>query len=341
MMRNAFSLTLQTTVLLLVLVTLGACRRVRWPYDPGNVTYELGNNYGEYQNYGGGAYYHDGIDILAGAPRAAYAVADGTITHISDDGGGLYSGIMIGQPVAGGRGYLYWHIDSASIAVAVGDVLSAGDYIGDVVSWPVANFHHIHFNKVRGTGGYPWGWYASTGNPVSYLTPNTDNEAPVFENAGAGVPFLFCQNETSNYLNPNNLRGQVDIIARIRDKFNVGTAWDMIPYSITLRIKNVASSSQVLNRISAFFGGELGAASTVVNAIYKDDATADSQGDYNTRIFYFVVTNTDGDLQIEATDNAQSWDTTAVGNGNYEITVEARDRSGNVSTTSMIVTVNN
>ena len=69
---------------------------VSWPYEPSS-TYDIGNNYGAFQDYGGGAYYHDGIDILTPVTRPVYAVTAGTVTHITT-GSDLYSGIMVGDP---------------------------------------------------------------------------------------------------------------------------------------------------------------------------------------------------------------------------------------------------
>jgi hypothetical protein len=318
-----------------------ACTPVRWPYDPGNVTYQLGNNFGEYQNYGGSAYYHDGLDILGGSPRALYAVAGGTVTHVTDVGGGNYNGIMIGSPVAGGSGWLYWHIESSTLAVSVGDVVEAGDYLGDIVFWATSLFHHVHFSRVRGTGGYPWAWYEAIGNPLDWLEPDGDNASPAFQAAGAGVDFLFCRNDTSTYLNPSSLNGQVDIIARISDKFGAGTTWDMAPSSINVRIDPSGGGAAVLDKNAHFFHGALGTDSLVMPTVYKDDATADSRGDYSSRVFFFVVTNTDGTLGITAADAPSSWDTTAVADGNYVVTVTAWDLAGNEVSESMTVTVNN
>lgn len=331
-----------SAALLVALTTVSTgCTPVRWPYNPGNVTYELGNNFGEYQNYGTGPYYHDGLDILGGTTRPLYAVEDGTVTHVTDDGGGLYTGIMIGEPSAGGVGYLYWHIDSSTLAVSVGDVVNDGDYLGDIVFWPTSSFHHVHFSRVRGTGGYPWGWYEAIANPLGYLEPDTDNASPVFQNAGAGAPFLFCRDETSTYLSPTDLDGKVDIVARLTDKFNGGTTWDMIPVSMNLEIRPAGGGAAVLKRHAFFFHGNLGSDATFVTTVYKDDGTANTQGNYNGRDFYFVVTNSDGDLIVEATDQSGAWDTTAVPNGEYEVTVNAWDDDNNKVTANMIVVVSN
>ena len=104
-----------------------------WPYMPFDQTHGLGNHFGEYQNYGGGGYYHDGIDLVTPAgPVATYSVSTGTLTHITINQP-LYSGIMIGQPVSGGQGWLYWHINSTTFQFDVGDQVR-------VISGAFANF---------------------------------------------------------------------------------------------------------------------------------------------------------------------------------------------------------
>ena len=39
-----------------------------WPYMPVDQTHGLGNHFGEYQNYGSGGYYHDGLDLVTPLP---------------------------------------------------------------------------------------------------------------------------------------------------------------------------------------------------------------------------------------------------------------------------------
>jgi len=329
-------------IAILCLALLAGCTPVRWPYAPGNTTYELGNNFGEYQRYGGASYYHDGLDILGGVTRPLYAVKGGTVTHVTDDGGGLYTGIMIGRPQAGGVGWLYWHIDQGTLAVSEGDVVDTGDYLGDIVFWPNSNFHHVHFSRVNGTGGYPWTWYDATGNPLDWLKPDTDNSAPVILNAGAGGDrFLFVDNDSSNYQDPDDLSGQVDVIAKVRDRYNNGTTWDLAPSALSLEIRRQGNNALVLEKSAHFFHGALGTDATFMPTVYQDDATADSNGDYNNRDFYFIVTNSDNSVGYSAADRPNSWDTTAVSNGKYRVQVKAWDTDGNTDTETMVVTVKN
>ena len=81
--------------------------------------------------------------------------------------------------------------------------------------------------------------------------------------------------------------------------------------------------------------------SFLVDLIYKEDSTCNTNGEYNSREFFYVITNSDGDQTYNAADQNESWNTVNVANGDYVVEVVARDVAGNRSTASMAVTVNN
>ena len=59
----------------LLLCLDGGLWAIDWPISPSDVSYPIGNSYGEYQYYGGEPYYHPGIDIMAPALARARAEA--------------------------------------------------------------------------------------------------------------------------------------------------------------------------------------------------------------------------------------------------------------------------
>lgn len=60
----------------------GTAGAIPWIFQPTNQHGSLGNNYDEFQNYGGSPYYHDGIDIMSGAGGVhVYSASDGWMTH--------------------------------------------------------------------------------------------------------------------------------------------------------------------------------------------------------------------------------------------------------------------
>jgi hypothetical protein len=330
---NSLRNTARAAILIALLSSLAAA--VPWMYAPTNQHGSLGNNYDEFQNYGGAPYYHDGIDVMSGAGGVhVYSVSDGWMTH--ETAGTMYGGLMIGdQYVAGGTGWLYWHLPNSTYPFNVGDHINVGDYIGDVATWSVSNFHHTHFNRVVGTGGLPWNWYASIENPLDLLDPNAEPQAPTIYNATGQNLLAFCVNNTSTYLNPASLSGDVDIIAKIGDRI-WNNQWEVIPYRMAYTI---AGGSITDTRQAFVFNGLLPASTTVLGVVYKDDATCNTEGNYNLRNFFFVLTNNDGDSLIEDSDNAGMWHTAGYPAGQYTLSVQAWDRGGNTTQSSMNVTV--
>jgi len=299
-------------------------------YQPTNQHGSLGNNYCEFQNYGGSPYYHDGIDVMQATGGVhVYSVSDGWMTH--ETAGTMYGGLMIGDQYASGApGWLYWHLPNSTYPFNVGDRIYTGDYIGDIAYWSVYNFNHTHFNKVVGTGGLPWSWYESTDNPLDLLEPNAESQSPTIYNAVGTNLLAFCVNNTSSYLNASQLRGDVDIISKIGDKI-WNDRWECIPY----RIEYTIAGGLIYDQRLAFVFNDLLPPSTTVSVVYKDDATCNTEGNYTARNFYFILTNNDGDSTIETSDNAGTWHTAGYPAGTYSITVQTWDRGGNTTQASM------
>lgn len=305
-----------------------------WPYQPFDQTHGLGNHYLEYQNYGGSGYWHDGIDLVTPGPVQTYSVQQGTVTHITYNDP-LYSGIMIGNPVPGGAGWLYWHITSTTFQYDIGDLVDTSAYIGTTAFWPVSAFHHVHFNKVVGTGGYPWSWYTATDNPLLHLEPRTDPDPPVLETTYQGRIFAFRRNQASTILDPTALSGDVDIISRIYDIVGL-PQWRLNPWKVEYWIDGGAASVPVTTSLSC---SGVSPADALVNVIYSLTSPLMTMGNYDSRIFYFIVTNTDGDGMVESADANFSWQTAAYGPGDYWVNVRATDIGGNAVTNSMMCTV--
>jgi hypothetical protein len=335
MRRNNRSPKLLLGAALGLLLLTWAAGAEPWPYQPFNATHPVGNNFGEYQNYGGSPYYHDGIDLVTPwGQTQVFSVAHGTVTHITYNQP-IYSGIMIGDPVSGGTGWLYWHIDANTFQYDIGDVVAENAYIGTTAVWPVANFNHVHFNRVRGTGGYPWSWYEAIDNPLLYMVPNTDIYPPEFEITYNGQTFAFAAQSGGTVLDPMALSGQVDIISRVKD--NQGfPQWAGQPWKVDYWIEGAVNSVPLTNSVT--FSGHIPPDNTV-SVIYRTTYPMATQGDYDNRIYYFIVTNTDGDGFVELTDANYYWDTGAVAAGDYWVYVQAEDIGGTVVTDSMLCRV--
>ncbi|UCG42378.1 MAG: T9SS type A sorting domain-containing protein [candidate division WOR-3 bacterium] len=323
-----------------------------WPLEPSDSVQPLGNNWGEYQNYSSrrsGGYFHNGIDIITPSRHnaAVVAVAHGWVKGWGTISADLHWRLAISDSSMGftGRapGWLYAHIDPDRPHSLVGDEVYPGDTIGFLVYWTVSGFDHIHFARISDTGAtwnrfpdYTW-WFIE--NPLLTLDPSGDLLAPVFEEARPGREFAFCVNNTSSYLEAESLYGPVDIIARVYDKTGYTTGsdtWDKLaPYRIGYMIRRADGQVVVPWTRSFEFSNVIDHANVYV--VYQWDNTCKSYGDYGRRVYYFVVTNTDGDSLIESSDAAQSWDTEAVQDADYWVLVRASDHVGNTTTDSMLV----
>ena len=325
---------------------------IPWPLPPMNALQPLGNNWGNYQNYLSHpqfAYMHPGIDILTPNQQGVqvYAVKKGWIKAWLTTGS--YLGWRFGiadsslSYTDSCDGFLYAHLDSSRYHKQIGDSVEQGELIGYLVPWSGRPFDHIHFAKIRDCGST---WlvpdWAYVFNPLVLIRPNQDTFTPVFENAASPQPFAFCRNNTPNFLAPNNLSGDVDIIAKIYDLVSVSSGnpiWDrLIPYKIEYEI--TGTNRSVPKTISFLFSNRLDHESNV-RVVYKQDAPCCSRGDYISREYYFIVTNTDGDSIIEGNDSTFSWRTQEFPDGFYWVKVYASDISNNVAVCSMQVrTVN-
>ncbi len=325
---------------LFVLSGWGVALAINWPIDPRTTPHPLGNSYGEYQAYGGTPYLHPGIDVFGDPGQPVYAVKTGYVKAVLTTSADLHWRVAIGDSAGTSAcdGWLYAHLDQPTIQVMPGDYVTEGTYLGDLVFWPVANFHHCHFVKIRNVG-FPWSSnWAFIANPLDELSDVTDNDPPVFNMVNGGVPFAFFPNNSHAYLPVSStLSGPIDIIARIDDKIGHLT-WQLAPYRITYQVYNDTFSTGPIT--SVIFTGQLYWEQNV-NVVYQDDATYNTYGDYNTRDYYFIVTNTDGDSVIESSDAAAAWHTENFNNGPWWVKVTAYDRGGNVTADSMSVNTAN
>ena len=326
-----------------------------WPLVPLDSVHPLGNNWGNYQDYGGGPYFHNGIDVITPDVhgRRVHAVRRGWVKGWGTIQAELHYRLAICDTSSDftGRaeGWLYAHIDPYRWHRNLGDEVQEGDSIGYLVTWPMAaTFDHCHFARISDTGAtwmrFPdvtW-WFIQ--NPLTIIKPNTDLVAPVIQNARTGQKFAFCRNNRDNsYMRYDSLVGEVDIIARVYDKTGSSTGdstWDKLaPCEVDYSVKREDGLVVVPWTIGVQFSNRLDG--SLVNVVYKADNTCQSLGDYSYREYYYIVTNTDGDSIIERTDTSGVWNTGLVGDTTYWVYVRASDVSGNTTLDSMQVRTHN
>ncbi|MDZ7373032.1 MAG: peptidoglycan DD-metalloendopeptidase family protein [candidate division KSB1 bacterium] len=310
---------------------------VPWPFAPFDRPRPIGNTYEEYQNYGGSPYLHPGVDILAPYFEPVFAVSDGVVKAVLTISGEYHWRIAVGETASEDttEGWLYAHLVRESIPFSVGDTVRAGDYLGQIVPWPVAEFHHLHFVKVR-QGGMSWSpdWEAVF-NPLEVLRPLADSTGPVFEpiesTDARGSPFAYVRNGSGEQLNPDSLSGAVDIVIRVGDK--VGSeAWLCSVYELRHWVESLQQSRivwgpiglRLSHRIPHYTGTP-----EMARVLYSDRDGLVSRGNYDERVFYHIVTNCDGDSLLEIADAEWALPCDLLPEGPYRVVVEARDASGN------------
>lgn len=328
-------------MIILFIISIG------WPLSPQNSTHALGNNWGEYQNYGGAPYLHPGIDVMGitvGNP--VYAVQRGIVKAWLTTSADYHWRLAIADTNLSAdsvEAWLYAHIDPYRTHKNVGDVVNAGDQIGYLVEWPVTGFDHCHFARIKDIGAV-WNTadWAFVQNPLAIITPYADTAHPLFESALSGRKFVYCNNSTGAYLDHNHLQGNVDIIARISDRtglpLNVYPTWErLIPLRVDYAIHGAVNLGPILSFV---FRGYLYWEDNVA-VIYRNDDSCVTYGDYDVRDYYFTVTNTDGDSLIETGDASYSWVTTNFPDGYYWVVITAYDAANNLTRDSMRVFVDN
>jgi len=304
-----------------------------WPIDDTGSTHEIGNNGGEFQQYGGSPYFHAGIDILEDdAPDGPWVrtVREGNPILNTPGASSLYNGLSINH--SDGDIYLYWHLDFNSITQAVrdaeinGTVLPANSAVSRLVTWTSCSYHHLHFEISDSTG---------TMDPIYSLTPRNDTTSPIIINV------FFVQN-TSNTEFPKDpvaspiLTGDVDIIAQAYDK-QFGSARTGVMY-LSYWVKNT-SGTEVKAPVTIRFRNIPPDANASI--IFRNALPFDSNSNYcDTENYYYVLTNVDNSGNI-ISDASGFWDTTTLSNGVYQVFVEGEDASGNDFTLIKQVRIDN
>ena len=73
----------------------------------------------------------------------------------------------------------------------------------------------------------------------------------------------------------------------------------------------------------------------IISTMYARDAMFTSTGNYNDRIFYHVLTNSNGDDTITMSDETENFNTELYRDGQYTLSVWAEDATGNRTVDSM------
>ncbi len=333
-------LLLLLLVLPLLFVTSTLSAAIPWPIEPLDSSHSLGNSYGEYQDYGGTPYMHPGIDILHPAGTPVYAVKAGWVKAVLTTSAELHWRVAVGDSAGADscNGWLYAHLDLPTIAVAVGEHVDSGQLLGNLVTWPTSNFHHLHFVKIRNAGV---SWSANwlfIGNPLDELVNIDDFVPPYFVDIDTGTPFRFCHDNSDIFFNTGApVSGDIDIVAKCHDRIGHPT-WVVTPNEMGYEIY---SDSVHLGPFSSFeFSGKL-LWDESYHTIFKNSGPCNSEANYTQRQFYEILTNHDTNPLIAPVDTSGKWATGLIPNDTYTVKAWAKDRFGNMAVDSMTVTTAN
>ena len=126
-----------------------------------------------------------GVDVIAASEGVVIATDDGHFDRQTERDNKAKSNFVTIQHDANGYVTKYFHLKEGSVAVSVGDRVSAGDLLGQAASSGISNGPHLHFQVEY------------MGNPVDPFAPwlFSHCEAPSYKR-----PFAY--NETSLQLGP-------------------------------------------------------------------------------------------------------------------------------------------
>jgi len=328
-------------------------RQIPWPFVPFDSLHTVWNYYEQHMSYGNSdwSYLHQGLDIIVPDNEPTYAVEPGIVKCVLTISAYLHWRLATSKEQTDDyfKGWLYAHLVPTTIQFDVGDTVEQFDYLGDIVHW-AEDWGHIHFVEIEDSG---WVWqyddneWGITYNPLLSLRPNTDLIPPIIDNVFSNSKFGFCLNETSTYLDPDSLFGDIDIIVKVIDYID-DSPWQLPAYETYYWVKKLPGSEivfpkklgHILNHAYNFYSSD--SYTPYATVIYKrDDVLLPPLWMERQRNYYQVLTNSDGDSLINLWEQAFAFSTSNYDDGDYRILVEAKDQYGNSTIDSMDVKFKN
>lgn len=328
-------------------------KSISWPFEPFDSMRTVWNHYEQHMGgYGSSySYLHQGLDIIIPIAEPVYSVNSGVVKCVLTLGGSVYWRLAVSDSQNAGwsNGWLYAHLIENTIQFETGDTVSVHDYLGDIVEW-TSDWGHIHFVEIHDSGQV-WFYYDNEWginfNPLLALTPMNDTYPPVIENVFQNSLFGICENETSNYLEPDSLYGDIDIITKVVDYIGE-SVWQQPAFRTYYWIKRISDNQMIqhrklgniLNHSYGFYGGDYYEPYAAV--MYKrDELLIPSSWMDEQRNYFHILTNNNGDSLVNLSENDLSFPTANYPDGVYRIYVEVFDPSGNSDLDSMDVKFKN
>ena len=110
--------------------------------------------------------FHEGVDFTPGVGVAIQAIADGVVSNVEFDRGGLGNNVTIDHNINGQKVQsVYGHMLTGSVRVAVGQMVKVTDEVGQVGSTGASTGAHLHFElHLNNTPVDPFAWLTANAN---------------------------------------------------------------------------------------------------------------------------------------------------------------------------------
>lgn len=323
--------------------------QIPWMFSPFDSMRTVWNYYEQHMGMGSPtqSYLHQGLDLIIPIAEPVYSVSDGVVKCVLTLGGDIYwrmaiSAENVAQP---SNGWLYAHLIESTFQFDVGDSVKVHDYLGDIIAW-TSDWGHIHFVEISDSGlvwRYDDGEWGINYNPLLSLAPKTDLSPPIIEPIFANSKFGFCLNETSIYLKPDSLYGDIDIVVKAKDYVG-DSPWEQPAFETFYWLTKLPEQQVVFPRT---LGQRLNHAYSSYNWPYyvpyaellykRDELLMPSSWMSLQRNYYQILTNNNGDSLIDLSEKYLAFKSADFRDGDYCIFVEARDAYGNFTIDSMDV----
>ena len=318
---------------------------IRTPLDYYNDSsyVKIGNSYAEAQNYSDFPYLHPGVDYLGMDYEEVYAVKDGVVKAIITTGGDPYWRIAVSYNRT--MGYLYAHLNQNSIPFIVGDSVTAGNVLGTLFDWPSYDFTHVHFARIQNLTVTWEGIWLTTDDVLSDMTNLIDTIPPVFEKTYNNEFFAF-RDSGGNFQNKDSLSGNLEIVSKCYDRANC--PWKIDVFGLSYSLSPADDPDSIIFRkhsylydmpLDVYTNSEY--STYIYNILYSSYPDCNTVVNYETRDYYHVITNSDGDSLFSDQDIQERFITSDYPDGNYILKVYAEDAQNNISIAEANITIDN
>jgi murein DD-endopeptidase MepM/ murein hydrolase activator NlpD len=138
---------------------------IQWPFP---VPVPIASGFGP-REVAGCSYcstFHEGLDFTPGSGVPIHAIADGVVSLVQQDSGGLGNHIMIDHLINGQKVQsVYAHMLTGSVTVVVGQQVKVTDVVGAVGSTGASTGAHLHLEiHLGGAPVDPFAWLKANAN---------------------------------------------------------------------------------------------------------------------------------------------------------------------------------